>query len=60
MLADHGWVITRADTNIKWPGDAAVTVALVHMQHGDTLDRPHADLWAELCGGATAETSLTG
>ncbi len=44
MLAS-GWVITNATTNIPWPGDAAVNVALVHMQ---PRERSHSDFLAEL------------
>jgi type I restriction-modification system DNA methylase subunit len=34
MIAD-GWTIYRADTDVEWPGDAAVTVNFVHLMRGD-------------------------
>lgn len=47
MVAD-GWVIERANTNIKWPGDAAVNVATVHMRHRSTMPPTHEELWQML------------
>jgi hypothetical protein len=34
-LVTSGWSITRADTDIVWPGDAAVTVSVVHLACGN-------------------------
>ena len=33
MLA-QGWEIFNADTDITWPGEAAVTVSIVHLVKG--------------------------